>query len=72
VKQELERNGRTEDLGEIAGCDGNLADEPEENRGATRISFAAGLGKVAAGNDAEFGRQGLEKHRHEVAEKNDA
>jgi len=59
VKQELERNGGTEDLGEIAGCDGNLADEPEENRGATRISLAARLGKVAAGNNAEFGGQGL-------------
>ena len=72
MKKKLERNGGTEDFGEITGGDGDFTDDPEKNRGAARICFAAGLGEVAARDDAEFSGEGLEKHRHEVAEENDA
>src|SRR5262249_8867368 len=51
---------------------GDFADDPKEQGGASGILFAAGLREVAAGGDAEFGREGLEKHRHQVADKNDA
>ena len=41
-----------EDLGKIAGNDGNFAKKPERQVDGSRIGFAAGLGEVAAGDDS--------------------
>src|SRR5262249_20082079 len=60
------------DFSEVASGDGDFANEPEGDGSAPRIGFAAGLGKVAASDDTEFGGKRLEEHRHEITEEDDA
>src|SRR5262249_293949 len=67
-KQKLERDGGAKDFREIAGGDGNFANEPKSDGGTARVGFPASLREVATGDDAEFGGKGLKEHRHEVAE----
>ncbi len=67
----MQRNGGADDLGEIAGGDGDFGEEPEEDRGAAAVGFAAGLREVALGGDAELERKALEEDRHQVGEHDD-
>lgn len=71
AEKKLESNGGAENLGEVAGGDGDFADDPEDDGSTAGIMLAAGLGQIAAGGDAELRGKRLEKHGHEVAEKND-
>jgi len=66
VKEEVEGDGGAEHFGQIAGGDGDLAEDPEGDGDGARVGFAAGLGEVAAGDDTEAGAEGLEKDGHEV------
>src|SRR6266404_3227002 len=72
MEKQLQSDGGAEDFGEITSGDGDFADDPKKNGSRAGVGFAAGLGKVAAGDDAKLGGKRLKKHRHEVAEKNDA
>ena len=72
AEEEVEGDGGADDLGEVAGGDGELADEPEGDGDRARVVVAAGLGEVASAGDAEAGGEGLEQDRHEVADHDDA
>ena len=72
VEKEIEGDGGAEDLSEVAGGDSQFAGDPEKNRHAAGIVVAAGLGEVAACDDAELRGKRLEKHRQEIADQDDA
>ena len=57
TEQQLKRDSRAENFRQIAGGDGDFADNPKRDRSAARIMFAASLGQIAAGGDAELGRK---------------
>jgi len=71
VEEKLEGDGRADDLGEVAGADGDLSEEPEEDVDRAAVGFAAGLGEVSFGGDSEFEGEALEEDRHEVGEHDD-
>ena len=72
VEQQIQRDGRADDFGEIAGGNGDFADDPEENGDRPAEVIAAGLGQIAAGNDSKLERQSLEQDRHQVGQHDDA
>ncbi len=71
VEEKLQGDGRADDLREIAGGDGHLAQDPEEPDGGPRIMIAAGLREVATGDDAELDAQVLQQDRHEIRDHDD-
>ena len=68
VEQQRQADGAAEELGEIGRHRGDLADDPHRPDHRPRKMLAAQFGEVAAGDDAELGRQRLEQHRDEVGE----
>ena len=58
AEQQVERDGRADDLSEIAGGDGDLAEQPQQDGGPARVAVAARLGEVASAGDAKPARQG--------------
>ncbi len=66
VEQEVQGDRRAQHFGQIAGDDGNFAQEPEREIDGARIGFAAGLGEVAAGDDSEPRAQRLQQDGHGV------
>ena len=54
AEQQIERDGRADDLGEVAGGDGELAEHPQEPDVGRRVVIAAGLGEIAPGDDPEL------------------
>ena len=72
AEQQVQRDGRADDLGQIAGRDGDLAEDPEHEADRPRVVVAAGLGQVAAGDDPQLQRERLEQDRHEVGEEDHA
>ena len=71
-EQQVERDRRSDHLGEVARGDGDLAEHPEPDGDRPRIVVAARLREIASGDDAELGREPLQQHRHEVREQDDA
>ena len=71
AEQKLQRDGRADHLGEVAGNDRQLAGEVEDEIDRRRIGIAAGLGEVAAGDDAKAGGQRLQQDRHQVGQQDD-
>lgn len=65
-EQQVERDSRTDDLGEIAGSDGQFADDRERPHDRGRIVIAARLRQIPARNDSELECQTLEQDRHQV------
>ena len=53
VEQQVQRDGRAQHFRQIAGRDGNLAEEPQGVGNGARIGFAAGLRQIALGDDAQ-------------------
>ena len=53
AEEQVERDRRAEHLGEVAGGDGDLAEDPQDDGDRPRVVVAAGLREVAAGGDAE-------------------
>ena len=69
----LQRDRGADHFREVAGGDGDFAEDPErECEVRRRVMIAAGLREVAAGGDAELGGERLEQDRHEVGDQNDA
>ena len=66
VEQQVERDGRAQHFGQVAGRDGDFAEDPQRDVDGARIGFAAGLRQVAAGDDAQARAQGLQQDRHGV------
>src|SRR5712675_802678 len=67
-EKELQGDRGAEDFREVAGGDGDFANDPQHKRDAAGILLAARLREVAAGGDAELGGKSLQQHGHEVAE----
>jgi hypothetical protein len=67
----IERDGRTDDLRQVASADGDLAEDPETEDHRGRIAVAASLGQVAAGGDAETGAESLQQHGHQIRQQYD-
>src|SRR6184192_2620159 len=59
-------------FGEIGGGNGQFANHPKNQRGASRIVLAASLREVPSGGDAKFRRESLQEHRHQIADQYDA
>ena len=68
VQQQSKTDGAAEKFGEIGRHGGDLADDPHRPNDRPRKMIAAQFREVAAGDDAELGRQGLEQHRDHVGE----
>ncbi len=71
VEEEIEGDGGAEDFGEVAGGDGEFAEDPERVIDERGIGFAAGLGEVASANEAEACAEGLQQQGHEVGHDED-
>ena len=56
VEEQLEGDGRTDDLGQVAGGDADLGEGPVNKGEAAAEALMAELGEVAVGGDAEFER----------------
>jgi len=71
AEEQLQRNGRADDLGQVAGGNGNLGKEPQRIGDRLAVLLAAGLREIAAGGDAEFEREALEQNRQQVRDHDD-
>ena len=72
MEQQIERDRRPDDFGEIAGGDRDLAQHPQKNRDRARVVIAAGLREIAAGDDAELRGEPLQQNRHQIGEQDHA
>src|SRR3984957_10299281 len=72
TEEQLESDGGAKHFRKVASGDGDFADDPKRDGSTTRVMLAASLSQVAPGGDAQLGRKRLQKHRHEVADENDA
>src|SRR2546429_1767417 len=72
AEEQLQGDGRAQNFGEIAGGNGQFANHPKNQRGASRIVLAASLREVPSGGDAKFRRESLQEHRHQIADQYDA
>ena len=68
TEQQIQRDGGADHLGQVAGDDGDLAGDPQQQAHRPRITRAAGLGQVQPGGDAQPCGQGLQQDGHEVGE----
>ncbi len=66
VEEKLESDGRTDDLGKIACCDGNLGHHPKHEAHLASITLVAKLRQVALCGHAQLERQALQQNRHQV------
>ena len=71
VEQKVQADGRAQHFGQIAGGDGDFAQNPQRVRDGARIRFAASLGQIASGDDAEPGGKRLEQDGHGVRQHQD-
>ncbi len=72
AEQQVERDGGADHFGQVAGGDGDLAEDPQNDGGRPRVAVAAGLGEVAAAGDAEPRGERLQQDRHQVGDHDDA
>jgi hypothetical protein len=72
AEEQLQADGGADDLGEVARGDGDFAEEPLEPDDGQGIVVAAGLGEIAAGDDAELDAEVLQQNGHEIGDENDA
>ena len=66
VEEELEGNGRADDLGQVAGGDGHFSAQPEHKADPGTVVLVAHLGEIALGGHAQLERQALQQDGHEV------
>src|SRR5690242_10263474 len=71
AEEQVEPDGRTDDLGQVAGGDGDLTEDPEEDHGGARVVIAARLREVPAGDDPQLGGQPLQEDGHQVRDQDD-
>ena len=72
AEQKLQCHSRAQDLGEVAGGDGDFAQHPKNERNPSGILFTASLRQIATRGDAQLRRERLQNHCHEIAQENDA
>ena len=61
MKQQVERDGGAQNLGQIARDDGDFTEDPESDVDWSGIGFAACLRQIAARNDSQAGAESLEQ-----------
>ena len=71
VEEQVDRHGAAQHLGQVAGRDGDLADEPVRPARPRRVEVAARLGQVLAGDDAQPRGEDLHDDRHEARQGHD-
>ena len=71
AEKQVERDGRADDLRQVARHDGNLAQHPQHDTDPARVTFAAGLREVVPGDDAQLQREVLQEHGHDVGQHDD-
>src|SRR5207237_5324011 len=59
LEQQVERDGRADHFSEVAGANGNFAEQPQRDAHRPGIMITAGLREVAASQDAELRPQRL-------------
>ena len=72
AEKELQRDRRAQDFRQIAGGNGDFAQEPQGQRDGARVGFAAELRQVASGGDAQLGGERLNENCQQAAENDDA
>ena len=72
AEKELQADGHAHDFRQIAGGDGQLAENPEEDDDRRGIAVAARLGEIAASGNSELEREMLQEDGHEIGHQNDA
>ena len=65
-EEQLETDGRADDLGEVGRTDGKLGQQPQGPRDPSGVGVAARLSQIAAGRDRQSRAQRLEQDRHAV------
>ena len=65
-EQQLQRDGGTDDLGQIAGGDGDLGQQVERQVHDRGVGLPGGLGQVPPADDPQPGREALEEDGHQV------
>ena len=71
MKHEVERDGAAEHLGQVAGADGDFAEQPVGPARPARIPVAAALGEVFAGHHAQAGGDDLHEDGHQAGHADD-
>ena len=71
LEQQRQADRAAEKFGKIGGHGGDLADPPHRHDDRFREIVAAHFREIAAGDDAELGRQRLEQHGDQVGEQHD-
>ena len=66
AEEQVQRDRRADELGEVGRHRDELGLDPQAPGDGAREVLAAQLGQVAAGRDADLGRQVLDQHRHQV------
>ena len=72
AEQQIEGDGRPDDLGQVARRNRDLGQHPEHDGRPARVVGAARLGQVVAGADAQPHGQRLQQDRHQVRQQDDA
>ncbi len=70
-KKQLEADRGADDFRQVARCNGQLAEDPEEIDRRARIVVATRLREIPAGGDAQLDAQVLEQDRHQVRDHDD-
>ena len=71
AKEDLQRDGRAEELRQVHRDDAQLGGHPEELAHGRRITLPAGLREIKAGRDIETHAKMLEQNRHQVRQQDD-
>ena len=71
LEQQRQADGAAEKFGEIGGHGGDFADQPHRPNHRPREMVAAHFREIAAGDDAELGRQRLKQHGDQVGQQHD-
>ena len=66
MEEQLQCDGRADDLGQVAGDDGNLREKPQGEAYRAAVLFAAGLGQVALTGDAQLNGETLQQDGKQI------
>jgi hypothetical protein len=71
AEQQVQRDRDADELGEIAGDDAQLGEQPQRERYRPRVLLPAAGREVAAAADAQARGEDLQGHRHQAREQHD-
>ncbi len=71
VKQQVQRNGRADHLGQVAGRNGDLRAHPQRKAHPAPIALVAKLRQVPLRGHAQLQAQALQQNRHQVRRHDD-